>query len=284
MSRPSGGKKLIFLSLLIIVILIGLHFSASNLERLTPLESAIRDVFAPIQRFAMIAGRKISQFASSPVRLINVSKRNQLLEERLGELEGKLSDFEEIRKENFRLKKMLDFQTNLTAQMVTKTATVIGRSTDNWFGSITVNKGSQNGIKRDMVVITPAGLVGRIINVSDDTAEVLLITDPRSGVGGLVQETRAPGIIEGVAGGRGLLQMVHIPVDLAPEKDNSIITSGFGSVYPKGIPIGTVLEVRKEQSGLFKMAKIKSYVDFNLLEEVFIITSVNPGTATKTPR
>lgn len=277
MSPMSGGKKLIFMAVLLIVILVGLHYSAGNVDRLTPLESALRDALAPVQRLVMVAGREVSGFVSAPARLVKVSRRNQALEERVEELEGKLAQYGEIKEENARLQELLAFKTNLASQLTTEAAAVIGRTPGNWFGSIIINKGAEDGIRRDMTVITPAGLVGRVMRVSGSTAEVLLITDPRSGVGCLVQETRAPGIVEGVAGGRGVLQMVHIPNDLAPDKGNRIVTSGFGSVFPKGIPVGTVTEVRRERSGLFKMALVKTAVDFNRLEEVLVIKSVNPG-------
>jgi rod shape-determining protein MreC len=276
-SPLSAGKKLVLLGVLVAVMLLGLHFSAGSLDRLTPLESATRDFLAPVQRLLMIAGREVAGFFSYPVKLINVSRRNEILEGRVEELEGKLLKYKEVQAENVRLKKLLDFQTGVASQMNTEAAAVIGRDTGNWFGSIIINAGSKKGIRRDMAVITPAGLVGRVIRVSDSTAEVLLITDPRSGVGCLVQETRAPGIVEGVAGGRGNLQMVHIPNDLPTEKGDIIITSGLGSVFPKGIPVGTVRETRKEKSGLFKMAVVDPYVDFNRLEEVLVIKSFHPG-------
>ncbi|WP_034631392.1 rod shape-determining protein MreC [Desulfotruncus alcoholivorax] len=277
MSRISGGKKLIFLGIIVIILLAGLHFTAGNMSKLTPLASATRDLLAPVQKLATIAGRKTINFISFPVKLINVANRNEKLEAKVSELEGKLSQYQETQQENARLKKLLDFKNSAASQMSTLTAAVIARDNDNWFGSIIVDAGSKDGIKRDMAVITPAGLVGRVIKVSSATAEVLLITDPRSGVGCLVQETRAPGVVEGVAGSRGALHMVHIPPDMAPNKGDKIITSGFGSIYPKGIPIGTVLETQKEKSGLFKMASIKPFVDFNRLEEVLIITSAHPG-------
>ncbi|SFG76470.1 rod shape-determining protein MreC [Desulfotomaculum arcticum] len=276
MSRISGGKKLIFLGVLVIILLAGLHFTAGNMSKLTPLASATRDFLAPVQRVVTIAGREVSGFISFPVKLINVAKRNQVLEARVSELEGKLSQYQEAQQENTRLKQLLNFNDSAAANLSTLTAAVVARDSGNWFGSIIVNAGSKEGIKKDMAVITPAGLVGRVINVSADTAEVLLVTDPRSGVGCLVQDNRAPGVVEGVAGSRGELNMVHIPADMAPRKGDKIITSGFGSIYPKGIPVGTVLETQKEKSGLFKMASLKPVVDFNRLEEVLIITSAHP--------
>lgn len=276
MSGLSLGKKLVLLGVLVVVMLAGLHYSASNIKQLTPLESAVRDALAPVQRVFLVAGREVSELVTAPVRLIGLSKRNRELEARNSVLESQLLQFKEMREENIRLKKLLDFNTGLAPQMTTMAAAVTGRDHGNWFGSIIINKGANQGIDRDMAVITPAGLVGKVVRVSRNTAEVLLITDPRSGVSSLVQETRAPGIVEGVAGSQGRLQMVHIPVDLAPDPGNRVITSGLGSVFPKGIPVGIVRNVRREEAGLFKMADIEPYVDFNRLEEVLVVTSFHP--------
>ena len=273
MSGLSLGKKLVLLGLLVIVMMTGLHYSAGGIEKFTPLTSSVRDFLSPVQRVIMVAGREVSDFVSTPARLIGLSKDFRQLEEKNSELESQLLQFKEISEENIRLKKMLDFSTGLAPQMATEAAAVTGRDHGNWFGSITINKGENQGIKSDMTVITPAGLVGRVIRVSGNTAEVLLITDPRSGVGSMVQETRSPGIVEGVTGVQGSLNMVHIPADLTPDMGNRVITAGLGSVFPKGIPIGTVREVRREEAGLFKMAEIEPYVDFNRLEEVLVVTS-----------
>ncbi|AGL02649.1 rod shape-determining protein MreC [Desulfoscipio gibsoniae] len=280
MSRLSAGKTLLLLGVLVVVIMVGLHFSADDTDELTPFESTTRDVLSPVQRLVTVVGGKISDVVTFPARLYKVSEHNRQLEQQVVELQGKLSSYNEIRSENIRLKEQLEFKTSLADQMNTEAAEVIGRAADNWFGSAIINKGSASGIRRDMAVITPAGLVGRVTNVSDHTAEVLLITDPRSGVGCLVQENRAPGIVEGVSGGRGVVNMMHIPSDLAPKKGNRIVTSGFGSVFPKGIPVGTVRETRREESGLFKMAVLETFVDFNRLEEVLVVTSTNPDSAT----
>lgn len=273
MSGLSLGKKIVLFGLLVIVMMTGLHYSAGGIEKFTPLTSSVRDLLSPVQRVIMIVGREVSDFVSTPARLIGLSQDFRQLEKKNSELESQLLQFKEISEENIRLKKMLDFNTGLAPQMATEAAAVTGRDHGNWFGSITINKGENQDIKSDMTVITPAGLVGRVIRVSDNTAEVLLITDPRSGVGSMVQETRSPGIVEGVTGGQGSLIMVHIPTDLTPDKGNRVITAGLGSVFPKGIPIGTVREVRKEEAGLFKMAEVEPYVDFNRLEEVLVVTS-----------
>jgi len=274
-SGLSTGKKLLLLGLLLVVVVTALRYSVGGMGRFSPLASSLRDILSPIQRGMMIAGRELGDFIATPGRLIGLTKRYQQLEEQNSQLESQLLQFKEISEENSRLKGMLDFSTNMASQMTTKAAAVTGRDYGNWLGTITINKGAAQGINSNMAVITPAGLVGRVTRVSKNTAEVLLITDSRSGVGSMVQETRAPGIVEGVSGGKGSLVVVNIPPDLTPSPGDRVITSGLdGSIFPKGIPIGTVRNVRKDEAGLFKMADVEPYVDFNRLEEVLVVTSL----------
>lgn len=275
MSRLSTGKTIFLLALLIVLIIVGLHLSAGNMNELTPFESTTREALSPLQRVVTNVCGEITEFLTYPARLYRVSEHNRQLEQQVVELQEKLSRYNEIKAQNNRLKEQLAFKTSVADQLNTESAEVIGRSADNWFGTVIINKGSASGIQQDMAVITSAGLVGRVTNVTRHTAEVLLITDPRSGVGCLVQENRAPGIVEGVAGGRSVVNMVHIPSDLVPKKGNRVVTSGFGSVFPKGIPVGTVQETHREESGMFKMATLKTFVDFNRLEEVLVIISTN---------
>ncbi len=273
MSRLSPEKTFFLLSIIIVIIIVGMHLSAGNTYKLTLLESTTRDVLSPVQRVVTVACGKISNFVTIPVRLYKVSEHNRQLEQQVEELKEKLSRYNEIQAENIRLKEQLEFKTSLVGQLKTESAEIIGREANNWFGIAIIDKGSASGIQQDMAVITPVGLVGRVTNVTDHTAEVLLITDPRSGVGCLVQENRAPGIVEGVASGHGVVNMVNISSDLTPKKGNRVVTSGYGSVFPKGIPVGTVQETRKEESGMFIMAVLETFVDFNRLEEVLVITS-----------
>ena len=266
-------KTIILLGLVIVIIVMGMHLSAGNSEELTLSEFAARTVLSPVQQlFTGISGL-VSDVVALPVRLYNVDQQNQQLAAQVADLEEKLAEHNEIKGENERLKAQLNFKNGLGEDFKMESAEVIAREADNWFALATINKGSANGIKQDMAVVTPAGLVGRITNVTKHTAEVLLITDPRSGVGCLVQESRAPGIVEGVIGGRGIVNMVHIASDEAPSEGEQVVTSGYGSVFPKGIPVGTVLEANKEESGMFFTAVLQTAVDFNRLEEVMVIIS-----------
>ena len=276
MFRKGSTKKIILFGVLIISTLAVMSYTEFGRVGVSPMESALRDILAPAQGLAMNLGHRLRGLVSFPFTLVNISEENQLMKKRVSELEGKIRVSEELRGENDRLKKLLDFKTGVAPAMgfdVTGAA-VIGRDPGNWFGMITINKGSGQGIKVNMTALNDQGLIGRITSVSSNTAEILLITDPRSGVGALVQESRAPGMVKGEASYPGKVRMVNIPLGTELGRGQVVVTSGFGSIYPKGIPIGWIRESGREASGLFISAEVSPFVDFNRLEEVIIITGV----------
>ncbi len=273
MPRRATYKKAFYLAVLVAASLALVKYTAFGRLSVSPAEAALRDVLSPVQGLATQVGHRIKGLVSFPFDVVGMNSRNQELSKRLKNVEGQLRQMEEYHQENERLKKQLNFKSDIARSMglELKSAAVIGRDPGNWFGMITINKGSADGIRKDMTVLTAEGLVGRVTSVSSATAEVLLITDPRSGVGTLIQENRTPGLVEGIATASGQLQMVHIPVGAKVEKGQTVVTSGLGSLYQKGIPIGTVVSVGRENTGLFNSASVTPFVDFDRLEEVMLI-------------
>lgn len=251
-----------------------MNYTESGRVRVSPMESVLRDILAPVQGLTMSLGHRLRGLVSFPFTLYNAAEENQLMKKKVDDLEKTVRQNNEISSENERLKKLLDFKTTVAPAVGFEVAgaAVIGRDPGNWFGIITINKGTSQGLRPNMTVINEQGLVGRITSVSGNTSEVLLITDPRSGVSALIQETRAPGMVEGVASFPGQVRMVHIPVETETSKEQVVVTSGFGSMYPKGIPIGWVQDSGREPSGLFNSAMIVPFVDFNRIEEVLVVT------------
>lgn len=276
MYREGNTKKIILISILVISLLALMRYTEFGRVSISPVESSLRDILAPVQGLAMNLGHRLRGLVSFPFAVMEMVNENQSMKEKVAELEGRLRQSEEFGYENDRLKRLLDYKSAVTPLMGFEVtgAAVIGRNPGNWFGTITINKGSDDGMKQNMTVITEQGLVGRITSVSINTSEVLLITDPRSGVSALIQESRAPGMVEGIASSPGRVIMVHIPIEIDISADQVVVTSGFGSIYPKGIPVGRILETGKEPSGLFNNAVIAPFVDINRLEEVMVITTV----------
>jgi len=265
------GKNILLTIAVLFLVLVTVRYAGNEKEQLNPVEGVLRDGLAPVYRIMTAAGQRINDWVSYPVALVEAARENEQLKKKISRLEARLRDQEELAQENKRLKRLLRWQQQEGRQYASVVASVIARDPGNWFGTLVINKGREDGIKPNMTVVTPTGLVGRIANVSGNTAEVLLITDPRSGVGALLQKTRAPGIVEGIASGSAYLRMNHIPGNLMVTEGETVVTSGQGSIFPKGIAIGAVVDVDKETSGLFKVATIKPYVDFNRMEEVLVI-------------
>lgn len=271
------AKRLLFLAVLIAVTLTAMRATVPEQVRLAPTGAKFRDVIEPVQTGLAWVGRQVHYFISFPVSMIGATARSQALEQEVERLKSEIIELNEYKAESQRLAGLLHYKQVMAQRYDLLAASVIGRP-GNWFGIVILNRGTEDGVQKDMAVLTPEGLVGRVISVSASTCEVLLITDPRSGVGSLIQDSRAPGIVQGTVGSTGVIQMTHIPNNAPAEAGQAVVTSGSGSVYPKGIPVGEIAGVRNEPSGLFLNAEIRPYANLNNLEEVFIVTFTQPET------
>jgi rod shape-determining protein MreC len=271
------NRNIIILSVFIILIFVLINYTQFGKIDISPYKSRIKDVISPLQNYSTSIGQHLRKLISFPLGLAKVYQENQAMKKKITELEGVSKKYQELISENDRFRILLNFRDS-TAPLLgyeLTAASVIARDISNWFGTMTINRGSSDGIAVNMIIINDQGLIGRIISVSHKTSEVLLITDPRSGVAALVQESRAPGMIEGVASAQGKLKMVHIPLGSKLDIGQTVVSSSFGSLFPKGIPIGRIADVEHDPSGLFISASVNPYVSIDKLEEVMIITGIN---------
>jgi len=197
--------------------------------------------------------------------------RNMIQNERLSKemdlLRQKLNAAGETYLENQRLKSVLSFKQNSPYKVIT--AKVIGHSADNWSSVVIIDKGSYNGIRRGFAAISYLGLIGRVIETTDFTSRIMLINDPNCGVSAIVQRSRQDGLVSGTLG-RSLI-MKYLPKESDINVSDTIITSGLTDTYPKGLLIGTVVNIGEEFSGLSRYAIVKPAVNLLALEEVLII-------------
>jgi rod shape-determining protein MreC len=176
-------------------------------------------------------------------------------------LKEKLAAYEQIAK-------MVQFKEYYNYEMIP--AQVIGREPSNWFHSVIIDMGSKDGVEVDMGVATYKGLVGKVIQVGYNTSEVILLIDQGCSVGALIQRTREIGIIKGGTES-AYCYLDYIAHDADVQINDIVVTSGMGSSVPKGIIIGRIVAVKKEKHDLFQRILIKPEVDFNKLEEVYIV-------------
>lgn len=234
----------------------------------------LREIAQPVQRLANYVGGGLHRIAGYFQSSRQLQDENEQLKESLAAAEYWIQQMKELQEENRRLGELLDYKTNHSGIFDLVIARVIGKDAENWNQMLILDKGSSSGLACDMAVIAPAGMVGRIVAVTPHTAEVLLLIDRESAIGARITETRfSPGMVTGT-GLDDLLEMLRVDHDAEILPGQTVITSGYGSVFPKGLMIGTVEEVMPDSNGLTKRATILPAVDFRQLEEVMVIRSL----------
>lgn len=249
-------KTLIYLAV-VVGIVFSLSFSSPLLR--IPILNSLRQPLNII----LLVKREISGIIFFHRNLI----QNELLRKEIGLLKQKLIALDEAYLENKRLKKLLSLKQEAGYRLIA--AKVIARSADSWSCAVIIDKGNIHGIKRGMAVISHSGLVGKVIETTGSTAKIMLISDPSLGVSAIVQRSRQEGLVCGTLG--TLLMMKYLPEESDIIASDVIITSGLTPAYPKGIAIGSVVEVSKEFSGLSCYALIKPAANLSNIEEVLVI-------------
>ncbi len=211
----------------------------------------------------------IGNLWSGYVALQGLEEENRQLRKELEYLQGQNSQLREAAAATERLTALLEFKAQAAPTMIA--AQVIGRDTGNWYRTLILNKGESDGIQPDMGVITPAGVVGRIVKVTAATSVVLLVTDPNNAIAGLIQRTRDEGIVEGTTD--GLARLKYIPLLSNVRNGDRVVTSGLVGGFPRGLAIGTITKIDKEEGALFQSAELTPDVDPHRVEEVLIIQS-----------
>lgn len=260
---------LLFLSISLCSILI----IVSTVGLIAPAESAaaapIRFVSGTLNNLSL----SMSQAAADLAQIRDLRSRNALLEETLAQFQAELVQLREIESDYDRLRGLLEYTTARQDQSFIA-ADVIDVEQSGQLRTITVNRGTRDGVNVGMPVVTEAGLIGRIMNVSANAARVLLITDPTSAVSARLQSNRVEGTVIGQLSGN--LRLTFIPLDENISEGDLVITSGLGGNFPPDIVIGQVTSIRQFEFELFQEAQVRSLNDFNTLEFVLIITSFEP--------
>lgn len=257
------------------LVLAALLFYSAHLrqkESANAFERVVLGVTAPVQRGIAAAvdgvsggwSRFLGVFGHSP-EVARLAAENRRLRSELGQLT-------EVRLENERLSRLLDFREATDIQARALPARVIAEDASSWFRTVLIDRGSRDGVEEGMPVVVAEGVVGRVIKSSLRESRVLLITDASSAIAGLVQRSRARGVCRG--------QGEQLTFDFAMhweeiEEGDLIVTSGMGGVFPKGLSVGTVKRVQLNEYGLFQSVEVAPAVDLYRLEEVLVLLKEN---------
>ena len=252
------NKLLIIIAVLSALLLAAIIFTATGRTRPTPIDGVIGGVISPVQRIFYGTGEFFEKTFGSLFSIRNAMKENEQLKLELNKLQEQNRQLYQLALENEQLRSILQFKNN-NPQYSYIGANITGKDPGNWFDTFTINKGT--------TVITGEGLVGRIIEAGDRYSKVLSIIDERSSVSILVNRTRDIGIVSGTTNS-DLVAIMPLEADII--KGDEIISSDF-STFPKGLFIGKVKSVTKEEYKLHKLVLIEPAVDFKRLEQIFVI-------------
>lgn len=259
-------------SIIILVALIG--FSLREREELTVPEQFLKDATGWIQNVVSRPQSYVTGIFENIKDLQNTYSENKELKSRLDGLAKLESDVQQLKKENTELREILDKKDSLSAYSPIQ-ATVIGRNPDRWHEIIIINKGKTNGIEQNMAVVSSNGfIIGKVKSTQQFTSTIQLLTamDPTNRISAEIQGTDSYfGTIEGYDVERELLELKRIPYDAKIEKDQTVVTSGLGGIFPKGLPIGKVVDTEPDEFGLNQTAYVKPGANFYDIQNVMVV-------------
>ena len=219
----------------------------------------------------------VTGYFQSVVNLRSAQSENDLLKQRIQELEVEVKQNEDLTDENERLKSLLQLREQSKDKILP--ARIIGRDASVWFDSSIVNRGSLDGVKLNMPVITNGGLVGRVTAVSPLTAQVDLITKDKSGLGGVIGElgaSNALGVISGTSK-KNLLEMKYVSGSVEVKVGDVIYTTGQDGIFPAGLKIGEIVEVRSGSATVNHEILIRPSAGLDSMQEVAVLLYEPPA-------
>jgi rod shape-determining protein MreC len=226
----------------------------------------------PIQQGASSAGNWIGGLFGNVGELRRASTENQQLHRQIDEMQAELRDTRERAAEAERLEKI--FKLNEKSAYQTVVARVIARDPSMWFDSVTVDKGRLAGVEVNMPVVTAGGIVGRVVSTSPWSAQVMLVTDEKSGAGAIVGQlgqSSAMGSVKGM-GENGLLEMRYVSGMEKVQVGDTVTTTGQDAIYPQGYTVGEVVEVRPGSATQAQLIHIRPGAGLDRLKEVAVLT------------
>ena len=265
--RKLPGWILLVILCVLSITLITVWSKEGSTGPLHTVKSGVEVVTAPIKSLGAIVSTPFRAVGDFFTNSTTDAQTVEDLRRQYEEMKSQIIRMEEYRQENERLSKLLDLKDAYSLESVG--ARVISTSPDSWNKVITINKGSVAGIEVGMPVMSANGLIGQIESVGPYSSQVRLIIDQESGVAAFLQSSRAEGILSGSVD--GILYLEFISLDVPVEPGDTVITSGAGGVFPKGIPIGEVATVTHNLNSVYQTITVKTFSRVSTYEEVLVI-------------
>lgn len=265
---PFWKNKPLIIALVLFIVLLVLLFTTSGTN--PDSMSIVGGWIAPIQETMYNITASVGGFFERLFGTPATEEEVMLLREKLADMESRVREYDYVLSENERLKNLLNVKETYGEYNIV-TARVIGKNPGEWFNTFTINVGREDGIQKDMIVMTDKGLLGRVLSSSSTYSKVISLVDVESGVPSMVERTRDVGVVKPSGRpGDDRLEMTYVTANSDIVPGDKVITSGIGGLFPKGMYVGTVIEVGADENYQTRIF-VKSEVDFEHVEEVVVI-------------
>ena len=267
--RPGRGRVLLMVFLALSLLVITLDFRSGSGGILKRAKEWSVAIVAPVQRGFTTVFRPVGDFFSSLGDIPDLRDRNRDLEETNDTLQSENERYDDLLAENQRLSDLLDLQEDWSA-MESVAARVYAPDPGNYGVAVYIDKGRSDGIRSNMPVVSPEGLVGKTLRVTAHDTSVLLLPDPEAGAGARVEDVRDFGTVEGNGSGHPL-SMRFVGKNSDVEVGDEVLTSGTDGIFPPNIPIGEVVAAKTVGGDTTKTIDIEAYVDPQKLDVVLVL-------------
>ena len=258
----------------IILLFAGMMAYAASTDQLVTLPQDILGAVAvPFQKFTSSIGNKMNVWADRSLNIDEILAENENLKKELYQMKRKQVDYDKLKLENKEYRKLLDIMDDMQ-QYDTVSASVIGRDGMDRFFAFTIDRGSDDGVSVDDVVISADGVIGVVVETGTNFAKVSTILSPNVNVGCFAGAERDIGIVSGSYDLREnkMCTMQYLPKETTVKEGDLVSTTGYGTVFPKGLIVGSVEKVTIEESGNSVSASVKPAADISNVKFVFVIT------------
>jgi len=272
-------KKNVFIAIIIVVSflfsIIATIISIQNYDS-NIISRKMKDGYVPVNSKIVKIIRSIKEYLNGITHLNQIIAENKRLKEQLDKLSSDRITIEEIKSENRKLKELLGLKNQIETVADYEVARVTLRSSEAWLSYFIIDKGLKDGIRKNMVVVNNQGLIGSIVDCGLNWAKVETLLDADFSASAMIVRTRDIGVVRGNLNlmGKGLCELKYISKDSKVKVNDVVITSGMGEIFPKGIVIGKIVQVKNDKFELTKNIIIKPAVDIENIEYVMVLKKV----------
>lgn len=265
----SGQRKYTFFAFLTVsVCILAIYIHRHREGKTGRIDDLLISTSGSIQNYLFYFTHGSRTLVDNYFLLVNTRKRNQELEEEVGRLRDRIAQLQDVEIENGRLRQGLEFQQQTQQKLVS--AHIIAHDASSEYFGLRIDKGTEDGVRQGMGVVSHHGVVGRVHRVTKHFADVLTLIDPTSNIDGIIQRSRARGVVTG-QNKQLTCRMKYIDRLDDVQLGDKVVSTGFGGIYPKGLLVGEVTAVIPSSSGILQTVTVKAAVDIYRLEEVFVV-------------